>query len=268
VSYLIDPANWEWITSGNNLRFILRGFLVNIEIALIAMVFALLFGLLLALARLSKNNLTSALAGAWIDVWRNLPLLFILLGFALGLPTWLFQAWEENVPQWFPEAFHTGRIVAAILGLVIYNSAVMAEIMRAGIVSLERGQGEAAAALGLPYWKSMRLIILPQGLRRMVPATVSQLITLNKDTTLISIVAIREVMRHTRTVVNANPFLGDFVKAPPLQAYLVVGLLFVLVNLLLSRLSRRLEIQQQRKTGTTVDQVSVIGIEDQVGVPA
>ncbi len=268
MSYLINPENWEWLTSGNNLRFILRGFLVNIEIALVAMVFALLFGLLLALARLSKNKLVSGIAGAWIDVWRNLPLLFILLGFALGLPTWLFEAWEDTVPQWFPEAFHTGRIVAAILGLVIYNSAVMAEIMRAGIVSLERGQGEAAAALGLPYWKSMRLIILPQGLRRMVPATVSQLITLNKDTTLVSIVAIREVMRHTRTVVNANPFLGDFVKAPPLQAYLVVGLLFVLVNLLLSRLSRRLEIQQQKKTGTKVDQVTVTGIEDQVAAPA
>ncbi len=268
MSYLVNPENWEWLTSGNNLRFILRGFLVNIEIALIAMVFALLFGLLLALARLSKNKLLSGVAGAWIDVWRNLPLLFILLGFALGLPTWLFEAWEDAVPQWFPEAFHTGRIVAAILGLVIYNSAVMAEIMRAGILSLERGQGEAAAALGLPYWKSMRLIILPQGLRRMVPATVSQLITLNKDTTLVSIVAIREVMRHTRTVVNANPFLGDFVKAPPLQAYLVVGLLFVLVNLLLSRLSRRLEIQQQKKTGTTVDQVTVTGIEDQVAAPA
>lgn len=266
MGYLIDPENWEWLTAGRNLKFILEGFLVNIEIALIAMVFALIFGLLLALARLSKNKIVSFVAGAWIDVWRNLPLLFILLGFALALPAKLFQTWEDFVGESVPPAFQSGRIVAAILGLVIYNSAVMAEIMRAGIVSLERGQGEAAASLGLPYWKSMRLVILPQGLRRMVPATVSQLITLNKDTTLVSIVAIREVLKHTKTVVNANPFLGDFVKAPPLQAYLVVGLLFVLVNLALSRLSRRLEIRQQKVAGGKI--APVTGIEDQVAAPA
>jgi His/Glu/Gln/Arg/opine family amino acid ABC transporter permease subunit len=266
MGYLVDPENWKWISSGRNLKFILEGFLVNIEIALIAMVFALIFGLLLALARLSNSKVVSFIAGAWIDVWRNLPLLFILLGFALALPGALFQAWEELVGKSVPIAFQSGRIVAALLGLVIYNSAVMAEIMRAGIVSLERGQGEAAAALGLPYWKSMRLVVLPQGLRRMVPATVSQLITLNKDTTLISIVAIREVLKHTKTVVNANPFLGDFVKAPPLQAYLFVGLLFVLVNLALSRLSQRLEIKQRQATGTKVK--GITGIEDQVAAPA
>ena len=264
MSYLIDPQNWEWITSGSNLKFILQGFLVNLEIAVIAMLFSLIFGLFLALGSLSKNKVLAGVTRAWVDVWRNLPLLFILLGFALALPSELFQAWERLVKDSVPPAFQSGRIVAAILGLVIYNSAVMAEIMRAGILSLERGQGEAAAALGLPYWKSMRLIILPQGLRRMVPATVSQLITLNKDTTLVSIVAIREVLKHTKTVVNANPFLGDFVKAPPLQAYLVVGLLFVLVNLLLSRLSKRLEMKQQSGGAGP----AVTGVEDQVAAPA
>lgn len=264
MGYLIDPNNWEWLTAGRNLRFILEGFLVNLEIAVIAMIFALIFGLLLALGSLSKNKFLAGVVRSWIDVWRNLPLIFILLGFALALPSKLFSAWEDLVGDSVPIAFQSGRIVAAILGLVIYNSAVMAEIMRAGILSLERGQGEAAAALGLPYWKSMRMIILPQGLRRMVPATVSQLITLNKDTTLVSIVAIREVLKHTKTVVNANPFLGDFVKAPPLQAYLVVGLLFVLVNLLLSRLSTRLEMKQQSQGGP----VAVTGLEDQVAAPA
>ncbi len=264
MGYLIDPANWEWLTAGRNMSFILEGFLVNLEIAVIAMVFALIFGLMLALGSLSKNKLLAGVVRAWVDVWRNLPLIFILLGFALALPSSLFSAWEDLVGESVPLAFQSGRIVAAILGLVIYNSAVMAEIMRAGILSLERGQAEAAAALGLPYWKSMRMIILPQGLRRMVPATVSQLITLNKDTTLVSIVAIREVLKHTKTVVNANPFLGDFVKAPPLQAYLVVGLLFVIVNLALSRLSKRLEMKQQGQGGT----VQVTGLEDQVAAPA
>ena len=78
---------------------------------------------------------------------------------------------------------------------MLYNSAVIAEIMRAGILSLDRGQREAAAALGMSYRQQMRYVVLPQGLRRMVPATVSQLITLNKDTTLVSIIAIQEVVR-------------------------------------------------------------------------
>lgn len=263
MGYLFDPGNWEWLTSGNNLRFIFEGFLVCLQIAVIAMVFSLIFGLLLALGSLSKTKLLRAAAKGWVDVWRNLPLIFILLGFALALPGSLFGWWEDNVPAFLPNAYQNGRIVAALLGLIVYNSAVMAEIMRAGIVSLEKGQGEAAAALGMPYWKSMRLIILPQGLRRMVPATVSQLITLNKDTTLVSIIGIREVVKHARTVTNANPFTPEFVKGPPLQVYLVVGLLFIIVNLALSRLAARLELKQRAQTRTPLE---VTGLEDQVAV--
>ncbi len=151
-------------------------------------------------------------------------------------------------------------MLAALLGLVLYNSAVLAEIMRAGIQSLDRGQREAAEALGLSYRQTMRLVILPQGLRRMVPATVSQLITLNKDTTLVSIIAIPEVMRHGRIVTVFNFFGG--VEAPLLQVFIFVGALFIIVNLLLSRLSRRLEIRERRRTGTTVKRVT--GLEDQV----
>lgn len=265
MTYLFDPENWEWITSGSNLSFLLKGFLVNLEIAAVSMVFALIFGLILALLSLSKNKVVHVIAQGWVDVWRNLPLIFILLGFALALPSSVYAWWENVVPEFFPPAFHIGRIIAAILGLVVYNSAVMAEIMRAGIVSLEKGQGEAAQALGLTYWKSMRLVVLPQGLRRMVPATVSQLITLNKDTTLVSIIAIREVVKHAKTITNANPFLGDFVKGPPLQVYLTVGVLFIIVNLTLSRLSRRLELKQRRETGVTIEPVT--GVEDQVAVP-
>src|SRR5918992_4174359 len=193
MSYLFDSANWEWLTTGNNLRFLLEGFLVNLEIAVIAMAFSLACGLLLALARLSRFTPLAVVAGIWVDVFRNLPLIFLILYLALGLPAPWRNAYEDIVPSFFPEALQSGRVLAALLGLVLYNSAVLAEIMRAGILSLDRGQGEAASALGLTYRQSMQHVILPQGLRRMVPATVSQLITLNKDTTLVSIIAITEV---------------------------------------------------------------------------
>jgi ABC-type amino acid transport system permease subunit len=106
----------------------------------------------------------------------------------------------------------------------------------------------------------MRFVILPQGLRRMVPATVSQLITLNKDTTLVSIIAIQEVVRHGSSV--SSLAFGVEVRAPILQVFIVIGLLFVAVNLALSRLSRRLEIRERMRTGTTLRRVE--GIEDQV----
>jgi aspartate/glutamate/glutamine transport system permease protein len=260
VDYLFDTDNWEWLITGNNLRFLLEGFAVNLQIATIAMVVSLAGGLLLALLRLSRIRAVSVPAGIWVDVWRNLPLIFIILYLALGLPEPWREAYESAVSGFFPEALKSGRVLAALLGLSLYNSAVLAEIMRAGIQSLERGQREAALALGLTYRQSMRFVILPQGLRRMVPAMVSQLITLNKDTTLVSIIAIQEVMRHGR-ILSSFGFFGG-VQAPVLQVFIFIGLLFITVNLLLSRLSRRLEIRERRRTGTTLRRVR--GLEDQV----
>ncbi len=260
MGYLFDPDNWEWLVTANNARFIFEGFLVNLQLALIAMVFALAVGLALALARISRSPVLRFVAATWIDVWRNLPLIFIILYLALALPESWRDAYENNAPQLLPDVLQTGRVFAALLALVLYNSAVLAEIMRAGIQSLDRGQGEAAAALGLSYRQRMRFVILPQGLRRMVPATVSQLITLNKDTTLVSIIAIQEVMRHGRIVTGFNFFGG--VQAPVLQVFIFIGLLFVATNLALSRLSRRLEIRERARTGTTVEPIG--GLEDQV----
>jgi His/Glu/Gln/Arg/opine family amino acid ABC transporter permease subunit len=246
MNYLFDPDNWEWIVTGNNVRFILEGFAVNLEIAVIAMVLSLIAGLALALARLSRWTPLSVTVGVWIDVWRNLPLIFIMLYLSLTIPGAWPAAYEDAIPSWFPDGLQSGRVLAAILGLVLYNSAVLAEIMRAGIQSLDRGQNEAARALGMSYRQSMRHVVLPQGLRRMVPATVSQLITLNKDTTLVSILAIQEVMRHGRIVTGFNFFGG--VQAQILQVFIFVGLLFIVVNLALSRLSRRLEVRERKRT--------------------
>ena len=262
MGYLLDPANWQWLVTGNNVRFILEGFGINLAIAAVAMAVSLAVALALALARLSRLGPLALVAGAWVDVWRNLPLIFIILYLALGLPAPWRAAYEAAVPAFLPEALQSGRVLAALLGLVLYNSAVLAEIMRAGILSLDRGQQEAARALGLSYRQSMRFVVLPQGLRRMVPATVSQLITLNKDTTLVSIVAIQEVMRSGRIVTGFNFFGG--VPAPVLQVFVFIGALFIVVNLALSRLSRRLEVRERRRVGA-VAAPKVRGLEDQVG---
>ena len=260
MGYLFDPGNWEWLITENNFEFLVKGFLVNLQIALIALVFSLIFGLALALGRLSRNTPFAFVVGLWVDVWRNLPVLLVILYVYLAMPTSWREAYEDAAPQFLPEVLQTGRVFAALLALVLYNSAVLAEIMRAGIQSLDRGQNEAAVALGLTYWQRMRLVILPQGLRRMLPATVSQLITLNKDTTLVYIIAIEEVARRGRILTGFNFFGG--VQAPLLQVFIVIGLMFIVTNLALSRLSRRLEIRERERSGTTVEPIA--GLEDQV----
>lgn len=254
---------FEWVFKENNGRYLLEGFLINLEIALIAMVAALILGLALALMRIAGSRLLSTPAGLWVDVFRNLPLILLIL-YLTALLQPVREAWNDAAPEFLPDAFESGLIVGALAGLILYNSAVLAEIMRAGILSLPRGQREAASALGLSYRQAMRLVILPQGLRRMVPATVSQLITLNKDTTLVSLIAFQDVMRRGRTVVaNAdNPFTGSEVPAPILEVFMFIGILFVAVNYALSRLARRLEIRERKTTGGKPEPVK--GLEDQV----
>jgi His/Glu/Gln/Arg/opine family amino acid ABC transporter permease subunit len=269
MSYLFDADNWEWLWTGNNARFVFEGFLVNIEIAAIAMVLALALGLALALLSLTQLTPVRLAAKLWVDVFRNLPLIFLILYLALSLPEAVRDFWAESAPEFLPEALRSRLVLAGIGGLVLYNSAVLAEIMRAGILSLDRGQREAAAALGMSYAQQMRFVILPQGLRRMVPATVSQLITLTKDTTLVSIIAIQEAVRSGRILSQTagNPFVGGGdVEAPILQVMIFVGALFVLVNYALSQLSRRLEIREGRRTAARP--VRVAGVEETATVGA
>ena len=256
-------AIFGWVFKENNGRYLLEGFVINLEVALVSVLVALVLGLVLALLRLARNRVVSTIAGIWVDVFRNLPLILLIL-FLTALLKPVRQAWEDASPAFLPDAFESGLVVGALSGLILYNSAVLAEIMRAGILSLPRGQSEAAHALGMDYRRTMQLVILPQGLRRMVPATVSQLITLNKDTTLVSLIAFQDVMRRGRSVVaNAgNPFTGSEVDAPILEVFLFIGLLFVAVNYGLSRLSRRLEIREQRRSGTKLKRAT--GLEDQV----
>jgi His/Glu/Gln/Arg/opine family amino acid ABC transporter permease subunit len=261
MTYLFDPKNWEWFVSGNNFRFLLEGFSINVQIAAVAMVLSLALGLALALMRIANTRLVSVPAGIWIDVWRNLPVMLVILYIAVVMPDSWAATYEDVVPGFLSEALQSGLVLAGVIGLVLYNSAVLAEIMRSGIQSLDRGQSDAAYSMGLNYFQAMRLVILPQGLRRMVPATVSQLITLNKDTTLVSIIAIQEAVRHGRILTTSGVFFGE-VQAPVLQVFITIGLMFIGVNLLLSRLSRRLEIRERKRTA--IEAPRVTGVEDQV----
>ncbi|MGH9148715.1 MAG: amino acid ABC transporter permease, partial [Acidimicrobiales bacterium] len=233
----LDADRWDIFLEAAIWRFLGVGLLNTLKVAGLAMALAVPFGALLALGRLARNGPVRWVTGAYVELFRAFPLLLLILysGFVLrnqGL---------ELATIWY--------LVGA---LVAYNGAVLGEIFRAGILSLERGQTEAAYSIGLSYWQAMRTVVIPQAARRMVPAVVSQMVTLLKDSSLGFIIAYEELLRRGRIV---GAFTND-----TLQPLIVVALIYILVNLALSQLARRLEVRQRRRYRAGAIQVG--GLED------
>jgi aspartate/glutamate/glutamine transport system permease protein len=232
----IPSQKWEPFLRPSSWLFFGRGLLVTLEIGLTALAAALALGIPLGMARAGLSGLPQRVVALWIELVRALPVLAILLI--------VFTAMGRL-------GFRQASIPAAIIGLTIYNSAVLAEIVRAGILAIPRGEVEASRSLGLGYAQTMRHVVLPQAFARMTPALVSQLITLIKDTSLASIIAAFELVGHARAFINTNNNL--------VETMFVVALIFFLVNFPLSLLSRRLEARQP-----AAERVRVSGEEDQV----
>ena len=186
----------------------------------------------LAVARLARRRWLAAAAGAWVELFRGLPLLLLILFLFLGLPA----AGVTISTFW-----------ALVGGLTLYNSAVIGEIFRAGILSLPRGQTEAAYAIGLRRGQTLRLILIPQAVRRMLPALISQAVTLLEDTSLGFVIAYAELLRVGR---NAVEFLGGPYSIP---VYTAIAVVYIAVNASLSLLARWLDRRTRRRFGRTVE---------------
>jgi glutamate transport system permease protein len=217
---------WEPFTDSRVIEYLWGGLLNTLKAAGAAMGLAMVFGALLALGRLTRNRFVRWPAVAYIEFFRAVPLILLIFFCGIGLP----QYGIRFPVFWF-----------LVIALVVYNSAVLAEIFRAGILSLDRGQSEAAFAIGLGYWSTMRFVIVPQAARRMVPAIVSQLVTLLKDTALGYIITYEELLRRSE---QTGTYYGN-----TLQALTIAAIVFIVVNFSLSRLARRLEYRQRRRLG-------------------
>jgi glutamate transport system permease protein len=182
-------------------------------------------------ARLSRRAWGARPAGAWVELFRGLPLLLLILFLFLALP-----AVGVTISVFW----------ALVAGLTLYNSAVLGEIFRAGILSLPKGQTEAAYAIGLRRGQTLRLILVPQAVRRMLPALISQLVTLLKDTSLGFVIGYAELLRNGRTAVE---FLGGRYSIP---IYTAIAVVYIAVNASLSFLARWLDRRTRRKFGQTV----------------
>ena len=231
----LDAARWKPLTDPAVIRFLLGGLVNTLKAALTAMALALVLGLLLALGRLSRNWVMRNLTGSHVEFFRGFPLLLLIYFCGFGLPRYGIR-WGAF---WF--------LVAA---LVAYNSAILAEIFRAGILSLDRGQAEAAAAIGLSYWQSMLLVQVPQAVRRMVPSIVAQLVTLLKDTSLGFVITYDELLRRSRST-------GEFFHNP-LQTLVVIAVMYIIVNFTLGRVAAWLESRQNRRPRAAADLPSAV----------
>jgi glutamate transport system permease protein len=240
----LEARLWEPFTDWKVWRFLLLTGLKNtLRVAGAAMALALPLGVVLALLRLSRRRVLRWSAGAFIEFFRSMPLLLLILFSALALPKY---------------GVRLSIFGYLVLALVVYNGAVLGEIFRAGILSLDRGQSEAAEAVGLTYSQVMTLVVLPQAFRRMIPVTVSQLVTLLKDTSLGFVIGFEELLRTANST-------GEYYRNH-LQALTIAALLYIAVNFTLSRLAHRLEIRQRRRL--RAGSVSVAGLEDLAMVDA
>ena len=176
---------YSWI----NIRFLLEGLWITIEVSVISIIISFILGTFLGIIRYANIKYLSAIVGFIIDIIRNLPLLLIIFFTYFGLPNIGIK--PEIIP-------------AAIMALSIFESAMVAEIVRSGIDSIDYGQTEGALANGLTKWQALRIIVLPQAIKNMMPALVSQFISLVKDTSLATIIVLPELMYHAQIIYGQN----------------------------------------------------------------
>lgn len=211
------PELWEpmvrWSTWKN---YFLSGLYYTLLASIVSVVLALIFGMVFGIGRLSSIRLLRWASGAVVEFFRAVPVLILMIA------AWIFLARGGFVPS------KHSPLLAVIIGLTLYNGAVIAELVRSGVYGLPRGQREAGLAIGMTRAQSIRSIELPQALIAMLPALVSQFVIILKDSALGTIVTYSELLQSARLLGVQKPL-------PILQSLFVAAVLFIVVNYVLTR---------------------------------
>ncbi len=202
------------------------GLTVTLIIGLVGIVVSLPLGIILALGRQSKMPIIKSFCIMFIEVWRAVPLITVLFMASVMLPLFM------------PVGMTIDKLLRALVGVSLFSAAYMAEVVRGGLQALPKGQSEAAASLGLNYWKSMGFIILPQALKHVIPGIVNSFIALFKDTSLVAIVGIFDLLRATQ-IANLN--LDWASKNQAISGYIFAAAIFWLFCFSMSRYSIMME---------------------------
>lgn len=200
------------------------GLMLTLVLSTVGIVAALPLGVLLALGRRSNMPVIRAVCVAFIELWRGVPLITVLFMASVMLPLFL------------PEGAHFDKLLRAMIGIVLFESAYMAEVVRGGLQAIPKGQYEAAEGLGLSYWKTMGLIVLPQALKLVIPGIVNTFIALFKDTTLVLIIGLMDLLAIIQAAF-ADPEWLAFAK----EGYVFAALVFWAFCFGMSRYSHVLE---------------------------
>jgi general L-amino acid transport system permease protein len=200
------------------------GLLVTLIIALVGIVVSLPIGVVLALGRRSEMPVIRSLSTVYIEIWRGVPLITVLFMASVMLPLFLSEGSETN------------KLVRALIGVVLFSAAYMAEVVRGGLQAIPKGQYEAADALGLSYWKKIGLVIMPQALKITIPSIVNTFIGLFKDTSLVLIIGMFDVLGIGQSANTDPEWLGFST-----ESYVFVALVFWIFCFGMSRYSIFLE---------------------------
>lgn len=212
---VVDTANWG-------------GLLVTIVVATVGIVFSLPIGVLLALGRRSKMPAVKLFSVIFIEFVRGVPLITVLFMASVMLPLFVPDAWQPD------------KLLRALVGVAAFAAAYMAEVVRAGLQAIPRGQYEGAMAVGLGYWQMMNLIVLPQALRITIPNIVNSYISLFKDTTLVFIVGLFDFLR-TIEAARIDPKWATPVTSP--TGYAFAAIFYFICCYGMSRYARNMEIR-------------------------
>lgn len=208
------------------LQAVLDGTFITLKIALVAIVFGVLFGIIIALGRISKNKIWRGITWFYIWFFRGTPLLLQLFMVFYAVPIIYLDMTGAKLT--------VDPMVCAYITFSLNSTAYLAEIIRAGIESIPSGQMEAAQALGMTYSQAMRKIIIPQTYKRLVAPVGNELIMLLKDTSLVSSIALSDLLRTTKTLANAS---GNWVY------YMYAAAIYLLLTSILQLVTDRMEVK-------------------------
>lgn len=209
------------------------GFLVTIVVSVVGIVFSLPLGILLALGRRSTMPAVRLFSTLFIEFVRGVPLITVLFMASVMLPLFVPDSWSPD------------KLLRALIGVAAFSAAYMAEVVRAGLQAIPRGQYEGAMAVGLSYWQMMTFIILPQALRITIPNIVNSYISLFKDTTLVSIIGIFDFLR-TIEVARIDPIWATPVTSA--SGYAFAAVIYFICCYGMSRYARNVETRLGRAT--------------------
>ena len=217
-------AFWDILTI-DNLIYLFKGAMVSLSMAALSLFIGLIFGILGASAKISKNRLLRILGNIYVEVIRGTPMLLQIM--------LIFNVVPIIVTQITCEVFRMNYFLIGVVAMSINSGAYTTELIRSGINGIDKGQWEACETLGLSRWQTMRLVILPQAFKRIVPPLISEFITLIKDSSLVSIIGLVELLNSAKVLGNQY---YEF-----MSPYCLAGVYYLVMTLTISYIAKKIE---------------------------